>query len=51
MKNFKLFGFGAKQMLGIAILAVVAIMVYDSYVAPKISGINVANSGTLNDSE
>lgn len=45
MKGMKLFGFGWKQMLGIAVLAVVAILIYDQYVAPKISGVSAPATG------
>ena len=45
MGNFKLFGFGPKQMLAIGVLAVVAIIVYDQYIAPKISGVSAGNAG------
>lgn len=49
MKDFKLLGFGLKQMLAIAVVAVVAVMVYDNYIGPKISGMSTPNVEPSND--
>jgi len=49
--NFKLGGFGLKAMLVIAVIAVVAVYVYDSYIAPKMAGVTAPSMDNSNNTQ